>query len=221
MFQTNQIIQGDATQVLASFPDQCIDLIITDPPYLVNYRDRTGRTVANDDDPEAVLPAFAEMFRVLKQGRYCAVFCGWSAIAQFSRAWEQAGFRTIGHIVWHKSYASHVWHTECRHESAFLLAKGYPSKPAAPVCDVQEWAYSGNKAHPTEKAVSILTPLVKAYSKSGDIVLDPFSGSGSTSVAAALAGRRYLGIELEQRYCEVARTRLQGVMRYRDAGKAA
>jgi DNA modification methylase len=192
-----------------------VDLIITDPPYLVNYRDRSGRSVTNDDNPEAVLSAFPEMYRVLKDGSYCILFCGWSEIAQFSKAWTDAGFRTVGKIVWRKSYASRVWHTQCHHESAFLLAKGRPAKPYAPVSDVQEWTYSGNKVHPTEKAVEILTPLVRAYSQPGAIVLDPFSGSGSTSVAAAFEGRRYIGIEIEERYCVSARKRLAGASRYR------
>lgn len=221
MFRPNQIIHGDAIQTLVTFPDRNIDLIITDPPYLVGYRDRTGRTVANDGKAEGVLPAFAEMFRTLKDDRYALVFCGWSAIDQFSKAWSGAGFRTVGHVIWRKSYASSAWHTECRHESAWLLAKGHPAKPEAPISDVLEWEYSGNKAHPTEKAVGILSPLVKAYSKPGDTVLDPFSGSGSTSVAAALAGRRYIGIELEERYCISARVRLEGVGRYLDKRRAA
>jgi len=221
MLQTNQIIHGDAISTLSAFPNQSVDLIITDPPYLVNYRDRQGRTIANDDAPDCVLPALAEMYRVLKDDSYCFLFCGWSAIAQFSRAWEEAGFSTVGQIVWQKSYASRVWHTESRHEAAYVLAKGQPQKPVAPVSSIQEWEYTGNKAHPTEKAVGILSPLVKAYSKPGDIVLDPFSGSGSTSVAAALAGRRYIGIELEGRYCTTARTRLEGVARYLDKRRAA
>jgi DNA modification methylase len=99
---TNHIIHGDATHALAGLPAQCIDLIITDPPYLVNYRDRAGRKIANDDNPDAVLDAFPEMFRVLKDNSYCLLFCGWVEIAKFSAAWEQAGFRTIGHIVWLK-----------------------------------------------------------------------------------------------------------------------
>jgi len=86
--------------------------------------------------------------------------------------------------------------------------------------DVQPWEYSGNRTHPTGKAVGILRPLVRAFSKPGDIVLDPFSGSGSTAVAAALSGRRYIGMELEGRYCRHARNRLAGVARYA-ARKAA
>lgn len=214
-FQTNRIIHGEASAQLAQMPDHCVDLIITDPPYLVGYRDRYGRTIANDQNPDGVLPAFPQMARILRDDRYMILFCGWCAIDQFSAAWTHAGFRTVGQIFWRKNYTSSAWHTECNHESAWLLAKGNPARPLAPISDVREWVYSGNRNHPTEKAVDILTPLVRAYSNPGDVVLDPFSGSGSTSVAAALNDRRYLGIELNEAYCEHSRHRIAGVMRYR------
>ena len=156
-----QIIHGDATQELSILPDQCADLIITDVPYLVAYRDRQGRTVANDDSPSAVLSAFPEMARVLKNDSYCILFCGWVALPQFSAAWENAGLRCVGQIVYHKSYASRVWHTDCRHEMAFLLAKGRPAKPEAPVPCVMDWTDTSYIWHPTVKAISILTPLFK------------------------------------------------------------
>lgn len=67
---------------------------------------------------------------------------------------------------------------------------------------------------PTEKAISVIKPLVEAFAPPGGIVLDPFSGSGSTLVSAALAGRRYLGVELTEKYCRLARKRLEGVERF-------
>lgn len=216
IFETNRIIHGEAAAQMAQMPDNCIDLILTDAPYLVGYRDRDGRTVANDHNPDGVLPAFPEMHRILQDDSYMVLFCGSTAIDRFSAAWMQAGFRTVDQIFWRKSYASSVWHTERRHESAWLLVKGYPAKRRNPLCNVQDWTYSGNRAHPTEKAVDILTPLIRAYSKPGAVVLDPFSGSGSTSVAAALTGRRYIGIELEERYCDHARRRIAGALRHRD-----
>lgn len=117
-FQTNRIIHGEAAEQLSQMPDQCIDLIITDPSYLVGYRDRDGRTIANDQNPDGVLPAFPEMARILRDNRYMILFCGWRAIDQFSTAWTQAGLRTVGQIFWRKDYTSSAWHTECRHESA-------------------------------------------------------------------------------------------------------
>jgi adenine-specific DNA-methyltransferase len=88
--------------------------------------------------------------------------------------------------------------------------------PANPLEDVRRWEYTGNRLHPTEKAVSILKPLVEAFSPVNGLILDPFAGSGSALAAAALSGRRCLGIELEARYCEVARRRLAGVARFQN-----
>lgn len=62
----NRILCGDSVELMRSFPERSIDLAVTDPPYLVRYRDRDGRSIANDDDPEAVLAAYAEIYRVLK-----------------------------------------------------------------------------------------------------------------------------------------------------------
>ena len=193
----NQIICGDSKQVLSHFPNNSIDLVITDPPYLCRYKDRQGRTLANDDNPDGVLPVYNELFRTLKPNSYCLSFYGWTAIAEFSAAWTNAGFRTVGHIVWPKRYASKKGVVEYRHESAFVLAKGYPNKPQHLISDVQNWHYTGNRSHPTQKAVSVIEPLVRSFSKPGDLILDPFSGSGTTAVAAALHDRDYIGIELE------------------------
>jgi site-specific DNA-methyltransferase (adenine-specific) len=219
--KSNQIIRGESNEVLAGFENETIDLVVTDPPYLCRYKDRQGRSLANDDNPEAVLSVFDQLYRVLKPNSYCISFYGWNAIAEFSDAWKEAGFKTVGHIVWTKNYASRSGHTHYKHESAFILAKGFPQKPANPMNDVQPWLYSGNKRHPTEKAVSVIAPLIDCFSKRGDVVLDPFSGSGSTSVAAALNHRRYVGIELEQQYCDLAKQRLLNVERHFLENKAA
>ena len=217
----NEMICAEAREALQSLPDASIDLVVTDPPYLCNYRDRTGRKIANDDNPEAVLCVFDALNRVMKPNSYCVSFYGWTAIAAFAAAWKRAGFRTVGHIVWTKPYASRKGFAQYKHESAFVLAKGKPRKPEAPISDVQEWRYTGNRSHPTEKAVSVLSPLVRCYSKPGDLVLDPFAGVGSTLVAAALNGRNYLGVELEAKYCALANKRLNGVHRKQSAKRAA
>ena len=187
----------------------------------MNYRDRSGRTVKNDNGGSAgVLAAFSDAYRVLKPDSFCVCFYGWNRVDEFFSAWRKAGFRPVGHIVWQKDYASSTGFLQYRHEQAYLLIKGNPDRPAKPIADVRPWEYSGNRAHPTEKAVSILTPLIQAFSKPGDLVLDPFSGSGSTAVASLLSGRRYIGIELEDRYCRQSRTRLAGAAKYA-ARKAA
>lgn len=217
MTEHNRILQGDCTQLLKSVPDNSVDFILTDPPYFVRYKDRSGRTIANDSDPESVLGAFTDLHRTLKPDRFCISFYGWNSVDAFFRAWKHAGFSPVGHIVWRKNYASSTGFLRACHEQAYVLAKGRPAKPSRPLDDVQPWEYTGNKVHPTEKAVSILTPLVETFSRPGNVVLDPFAGSGSTLVSAALLNRRYLGIELEPHYCQLAEKRLAGVTRHMSA----
>lgn len=216
----NRIIHGDCCEVLKVLPSGSVDFVLTDPPYFVRYRDRLGRTVRNDgaSDMAKVLGAFTDVYRVLKPDSLCVSFYGWQAIDAFMAAWKGAGFSPVGHIVWHKGYASSERFLKHRHEQAYVLAKGRPRRPDVPIEDVRPWVYSGNRSHPTEKDVSILQPLVRAFTRPGGVVLDPFSGSGSTSVAAALSRRRYIGIELERRYCRLAERRLAGVMRHMARG---
>src|SRR5579862_2998239 len=70
----NRIINADCLDVLPEFPSRSIDFVFTDPPYLTLYRDRSGRTVANDDQNSWIKPAFAQIYRVLKNHRFCVSF---------------------------------------------------------------------------------------------------------------------------------------------------
>ena len=216
----NQIIHGNSANVLARLPEGAIDLVVPDPPYLVNYRDLDGRSLQNDDNPDGVLPVFAPLVRAMKQNSYAICFSGWSALPEFTTAWKKAGLRIVGEIVWRKDYASRRGFMQYRHESAYVLAKGRPALPQHPLPSVMEWTYSGNKSHPTEKAGEVIAPLIRCFSKPGDLICDPFSGSGSTSVAAALNGRDYLGIDIEAKHVATARTRLAGVTRSQTARAA-
>lgn len=214
----NTIIHGDCTEVLKTLPDASVDFVLTDPPYLVRYKDRLGRSVKNDDAPDIIINSFAELYRVLKPDSLCVSFYGFPKLDVFVAAWIKAGFRPVGHIIWRKDYASSVGMMKFSHEAAYVLAKGRPPRPQQPMQDVQPWEYTGNRAHPTEKAVGILKPVIEAFTAPGAVVLDPFSGSGSTSVAAALSRRRYIGIEMEQEYCQLAEKRLAGVARHMARG---
>lgn len=153
-------------------------------------------------------PAFREIYRVLKSDALCLSFYGWNKTDVFFDAWQAAGFRIVGHIVFCKSYASSKSFVGYQHESAYLLAKGQPKLPDNPPADVVKWVYTGNRLHPTQKPVEVLRPFIEAYCPTGGVVLDPFCGSGSTLVAAKNCGREFIGIELEQRHCETAGLRL-------------
>jgi len=204
----NRITNGDCLNLLRELPSASIDFVLTDPPYLVNYKSRDGRTIANDNDDAWLKPAFRQLFRVLRHNSFCISFYGWNKADKFIAAWREAGFRVVGHLAFIKRYTSSERFLRYQHENAYLLAKGNPQKPARTIPDVLEWKYSGNNLHPTQKPLCILTPLIESFSNPDDVVLDPFSGSGSVALAAKLSGRQYIGMELDKDYCELAQGRL-------------
>ena len=113
--------------------------------------------------------------------------------------------------MFRKTYSSKSRFFSYRHEQAYLLAKGRPPLPKQPLADVMDMPYSGNKLHPTQKPVEALAPLVRSFTLPGELVLDPFAGSGSSCAAALLTGRRYIGIELDAEYFHQASARLERV----------
>lgn len=206
----DKVIQADCTRALGNLPSGGVNLMVTDPPYLVSYRSRDGRSIENDGpgDGRVIELAMKEAYRVLKPDSFGVCFYGWSRSEEFARAWRLAGFRVVGHFVWTKKYASGRGVTKRRHEQACLLAKGEP-KAKRQIEDVLPWRYTGNRLHPMEKPVSALTPLIEAFSAPRDIVLDPFAGSGSTAMAAQKLGRHFIAIELSKEYAWTAARRLR------------
>jgi len=193
---TNQILHGDCIQMMRQMPAESVDFILTDPPYLVNYRDRSNRTIQNDANVAWLKPAMREAYRVLKQDRVAIMFYGWTRVDAFFEAWKEAGFQPVGHLVFQKQYSSKSRFFHYQHEQAYLLAKGRPPMPKQPLSDVIAMPYSGNKLHPTQKPVTALFPLIRTFTLPGELVLDPFAGSGSTCAAALLANRSSSALNL-------------------------
>jgi site-specific DNA-methyltransferase (adenine-specific) len=206
----SRIVQGNCVEVMAQWPSESVNFILTDPPYLVGYMDRSGRSIAGDKKDDWLKPAFAEMFRLLERDSFCVSFYGWNAVDRFFDAWKSAGFNIVGHLVFPKRYTSRTGFLRAQHECAYLLMKGRPAHPDWPIGDVLEWMYTGNKLHPTQKPVGSLIPIIESFSRKGGVVLDPFAGSGSTCAAAKLLGRRYLGVELDAAHQATASERMDG-----------
>jgi adenine-specific DNA-methyltransferase len=149
------------------------------------------------------------LYRVLKDKRFLVSFYSWNKVDYFFLAWKQTGFRPVGHLVWVKRYHSSERFLRYAHEQAYLLAKGEPEKPQAALRDVLDWTYTGDKLHPTQKPVTAMLPIISSFSKRGEVVLDPFCGSGTTAVAARSLGRRFIGVELDKPYAQIAEERLR------------
>jgi DNA modification methylase len=205
----NVIIHGNCLDILPNIDAGSVDFILTDPPYIARYRSRDGRSIQNDANAAWLAPSFGEMYRILKNDACAISFYGWPKVDLFFAAWKKAGFRIGGHMIFRKRYASKSAFLQYRHEAAYLLIKGNPPFPASPLPDVMDWTYTGNGFHPTQKSVHILKPLIEAFTAPGQLVLDPFAGSGSTCVAAHSLSRRYIGIELDPAHHKTAGARLE------------
>ena len=205
----NTVLHGDCVEIMRTMQPGSVDLVITDPPYITRYADRSGRTVANDDNGRWLKPAFAQTHRLLKSAAFCISFYGWNKADLFIDAWRSAGFRIVGHVVFRKRYPSSTRFLQYQHEQAYVLAKGDVQPPAHPIPDVLDFPYTGNKLHPTQKPIAALKPLIEAFCPPRGIVLDPFAGSGSSLLAARQLGRQFIGIELDQQHHATATARLQ------------
>jgi site-specific DNA-methyltransferase (adenine-specific) len=204
----DRVIHSDCLDALPAIPSESVDLVVTDPPYLVNYRPRDGRRCSGDDTDYWLNPAFRELYRVLKPDSFCVSFYGWPWVDRFMAAWKGCGFRPVSHLTWTKSHCSREGYTRSFHEVGFLLAKGRPPKPKKPPPDVLPWEYTGNTLHPNQKPVIAIISLIEAFSKPGDIVLDPFCDSGTTGVAAKMCQRRFILFEKVWRHYQASQARL-------------
>lgn len=167
----SRFILGNCIDVMRGFPDRAVDLIVTDPPYLVGFKDRRGRQIAGDVTDEWLQPATLEMYRVLKKDALMVSFYGWNRVDRFMAAWKAAGFYAVGQLVFTKTYASNRRNAkdrrgfvDYRHEGAYVLAKGRPVPPLRPLPDVMPFPYTGNPLHPNQKPVEALQPLIESFS---------------------------------------------------------
>lgn len=206
--ELNTIHHGDCIKLMEELPAASIDFVLTDPPYIANYRSRDGRTVPGDDNDSWLQPAFDQIYRVLQRNSFCVSFYGWPHTDKFVGAFKTAGFRLAGHLVFPKRYTSSTRFLRYQHECAFLLAKGYPSEPSHVIGDVLDWTFTGKKLHPTQKPLGVLMPLIESFSQEADVVLDPFAGSGSSLLAAKLLDRNFVGMEIDATYHDIAMKRL-------------
>ena len=203
------LLNWDCQDILPKIPTWSIDLILTDPPYLARYTDRSWRSIQNDIKSNWLKPAFINLYRVLKDDSFCISFYGWHQVEKFMIAWKTAWFKPVWHLVFQKKYSSKTWFLAGTHECAYLLAKWNPKKPVNPISDVQGWEYTGNKLHPTQKPVWIMQPLIKQFSKENQTVLDSFCGSWTVWIACKSLNRKFIWIEIDKYYYEKAYERLK------------
>lgn len=251
----NQIICGDNIETMQTFPDACIDLVVTSPPY-----DDLRKYKGHSWDFEGVAQ---ELWRVIKSGGVVVWVVndktedGDESGTSFRQAlyFKEIGFRLHDTMIWHRVGAfpeSTRYHPAF--EYMFVFSKGQPAtfhcikdrktttggiasssrmerQPDGTVrrpereyvradfisrhniWDIKAgWGQSTNDKqafdHPAIFPEELARDHILSWSNEGDIVLDPFSGSGTTAKMARLMGRQYIGIEVSQEYCDIANNRL-------------
>jgi len=225
-YDLNTIVVGDCLQVMAQMPDSCVDLVVTDPPY------NTGKDYgpqANDRrDPAEFLAWYfdlaSELYRV-HGGGYLYVSCNCPQIWDLRPLWERAGWHFEMMLIWHgPNYAcsSNVikgpW--ALLYEPIFMLRKG----PRLPMLNevrginsdaVQRWPrpqsnYQGDqhRMHPTQKPVQLYKALIGRTP--GNLVFDPFIGSGTSAKAAKYVGRDFFGCDINPHYVRQALRSIDG-----------
>lgn len=211
--QENTVIHGDSLSILRELPDGCIDAIIADPPYGINYASTNGTRIKNDKSP--FIWFLYDAFRVLKpNGGALVCFTRWDVQQAFIDAMRIAGFQVKSELVWDKVYHG-VGDTKAQfaptHENMIFAVRGKFAFPGGRPRDLLtcEKVNSAHMVHPTEKPVALLEDIITSITRADDIILDPFAGSGSTLIAARNTGRRFLGIELDETYYRTALHRLE------------
>lgn len=211
----NKVIQGDCLEVMKQMPDKCVDLVLTDPPYGMAYQSsrRTDKheKIELDDSIEWFRDFARESFRVLRDDSHIYAFCNDYAISHFRDWLEKAGFTPKRALVWVKNnHTSGDLEGDYGNKTEFCIyaQKGRRLLNGNRDTNVLESKRQNTDLHPTEKPLDLIMKLIQKSSNSNEIIFDPFLGSGTTAVAAKQLGRNFIGIELSEKYCEVARNRL-------------
>jgi DNA modification methylase len=224
----DRIICGDCLEVMRGLPDGCVDAVVTDPPYSSGTRREGQKSVRKSmnrgvDSGEwfssdclttngfvwLMRECAVEWKRLLKPGGHVLCFIDWRMMPNLSGAIESADLRNLGLLVWDKTYFGMGTHFRNQHELILHFTNGKPS-PAQrlDIGNVLSVKPIRGGEHATEKPVELITKLISVVSPEGATILDPFLGSGTTAVACVETGRHYIGIELEEKYCEIARRRV-------------
>ena len=227
------IEKSDFAAFLADLAAGSVDLVLTDPPYTISRATGFQNTGRNSVPRLAVSMDFgkwdrvqidldklaAGMKRALRTGGTAIVWYDVWKITDLARALTGAGFKMLRLLIWEKTNpvplnASANYLSNAR-EMAVLCVKGgkatFHSRYDPGTYRLPIPRHNGRKVHPTQKPLDLFRTLVEKHSNRGDLIVDPFLGSGTTAVAAVEACRRFAGCDLSSRYVRAAKKRLSEV----------
>lgn len=217
---------GDTLQLIKTITDNSIDCIITDPPYEVI----SGGTPDNKDvqRPSGMLSKndgkifqyndiditnwIDDCYRILKPNTHIYIMTNFFNLEHYMQSIRKAGFDIHNLLIWEKNNATpNRWYMKnCEY---IIFARKGESKPINDCgCKtVLQFDNVRNKLHPTEKPIPLLKTLITNSTNENDIVFDPFGGSFSTVLAAIQCGRKAISFELDEKYFNLGKERLENI----------
>ena len=223
----NKLINGDAVEFMKTLEDESIDLIITDPPYKISKDNnfetmgRAGIDFGEWDKDFDLVDWIKYCEPVLKKGGNIVIFNSWKNMSFIVDELEKNNFEVKDLIRWEKTnpmprnrdrrfitdYEVAVWAVKKGGKWTFNRLSETYERPEI-ICGVTSKKEKIDGGHPTQKPVEVMEWLIKRLSNENDIILDPFMGSGSTGVACKNTNRKFIGIELDKDYYNIAMKRL-------------
>ena len=221
------IYHGDCCEVIPQLTEK-VDLVLTDPPYSSGARTDSERQVRgarlrvfSDEDwfthdtmttwgfTWFIRNLFSEIRQHLIGGAHLYLFCDWRQTPNLYGMLESCGYRVNHCLVWAKTHYGMGCYWRNQHENIVFASLGQPanmlSHGMGSVLTVKGVGPRA-RSHPTEKPIELLSMILSAVP--GQLILDPFMGSGTTLRAAKDLGRKSIGIEIDERYCEIAAKRM-------------
>lgn len=227
-FEFNKVHHGNCLDLMRGLPDGSVHAIISDPPYgsgnthlrAQNIVEETK--IANDDEDEwrELMPRFLEeSARVLDKKESAILLFGEGGgprrISNRISDWMASFLEFDTTLVWSKGIPGLGWTYRRSHEFIFVghrkrsKLRWFDTTGAAQtVIFVARIVNATEGSHPTPKPVSLMEYLIRNHTKKGDIVLDPFSGGGSTGIACKRMGRKFIGFEIDPRWAEYSNNRI-------------
>lgn len=212
------IYHGDALDLLSEIRGSSVDLVLTDPPYVIgavsagNMASKSGGWGDMMNSSRWFRDWYVMARRLLKPDGAMWTFLNWRSLPVVMKAAIDAEWPVVSNLVWHKDWIGPGGSVGLRpaYEMVALLPMPEFTIEDRGIPDVltYKWASFKPSGHPAEKPVALLARLIAESMRSPGLVVDPFLGSGSTLVAAKMLGHRAIGIEAEEKWCEQAATRL-------------
>lgn len=230
------LMHGDCLELMKSIPDGSVDLICTDPPYRMTSRGNKGNTGGmlakkigmsgkvfenNDCNVKDWMP---ELFRVLKSGSHAYIMCNHINLIEYLNTSTQCGFHFIKSLIWDKqnkimgrAFMSQFEYILFFRKGEFKQVSDCGISDILSIPNIKPKDRYGKNLHDTSKPISLMEVLIRQSSGIGELVLDPFSGIGTTALACIYTNRKFVGMELDDTYFGIAEKRINDAISERES----